>query len=574
MPVMDLPALLSVARGDTPADLLLRDARIVNVFTGEIERGDIAIVGDRIAGIGSGYTANTEMDLSGAYVAPGLIDAHVHIESSLCVPANFAAAVLPRGVTTVITDPHEIANVAGIAGVQFMADARAGVPLRIEIMAPSCVPATDMGTAGAVLNAADLAALLASGQVRGLAEVMNFPAVIAGDRAMLAKLAAFAGHPVDGHCPAVTGRALNAYAAAGIHSDHESVSVEEAKQKLARGLYVLMREATNARNLSTLLPLMTPANNRRICFCTDDRTPADLLGDETDQGSVDAMVRTAIAAGVDPIDAFRAATLNTAEAFGLHDRGAIAPGRLADLMIFNNLKAPTARRVLVGGQSVRNYRGGPTTLPAPVVHTCRVDLAQLDLRIPLRGPRVRVIGALPDQLITEHRLMAPTCAGELAVADAWRDLLKMAVIERHGCSGRVGLGFVQGFGLKRGAIAGSVAHDHHNLVIIGADDDSMRTAARAAAEGGGGLAAAEGSTVLARLALPVAGLMSDQPVELVRETYARLLAAGSGVLGASFADPFMAMSFMALEVIPSLKLTDQGLVDVEKFERVDLFTAD
>jgi adenine deaminase len=566
---MTTASLLSVARGDSPADLLLRNARIVNVFSGEIEREptDIAIAGDRIAGVGGGYAAKESIDLSGAFVAPGLIDAHVHIESSLCVPAHFAAAVLPRGVATVVTDPHEIANVAGIAGIRFMADSRHGVPLRIEIMAPSCVPATDMGTSGAQLTANDLAPLVADGIVRGLAEVMNFPGVILGDPHVLAKLQAFSGRPTDGHCPGVRNSQLSAYIAAGVGSDHECVTVDEAKEKLGRGLYVFIREATNARNLRALLPLITPQNARRICFCTDDRQPADLLGD----GGIDHMLREAIAFGIDPVTAFRLATLNTAEYFGLNDRGGIAPGRLADLMVCEDINKPVARDAFVGGRSVRDFKPEPLAASWAISNTCRVDWSRVDLRIETRGERVRVIGSLPDQLVTEHRQAVASIVDGAAIADSSRDLLKMAVIERHRGTGNVGLGFIQGFGLKTGAIAGTVAHDHHNLVVIGADDRSMLTAAKAAAgDGSGGLAVADGERVLATLPLPVAGLMSDRPIGEVRDAYSALLAAAAK-LGSSLHDPFMAMSFMALEVIPSLKLTDQGLVDVETFSKVDLF---
>src|SRR5436190_3255458 len=340
----NLPELLAVARGDTPADLMLRNGRIVNVFSAEIESADIAIYNGLIAGIGS-YRGKEELDLQGAYVAPGLIDAHVHIESSLCTPPNFAQAVVPRGVTTVITDPHEIANVAGIPGIRFMIDSSRGLPLRVLFMAPSCVPATNMATSGAVLNADDLAALLADGSVHGLAEVMNFPGIINADPKVLAKIQAFAGRPMDGHCPGVRGHSLNAYVASGIGSDHECVTVDEAREKLARGLYILIREATNARNLDALLPLINEKNARRICFCTDDRQPADLLTD----GGIDHMLRRAIAKGIDPITAFRCCTLNTCEWFGLHDRGAIAPGRLADLFIFEDLRNPRARAVYVNG---------------------------------------------------------------------------------------------------------------------------------------------------------------------------------------------------------------------------------
>lgn len=557
--------LLAAARGDIPADLVLRDGRVVNVFSGEIERADIAILGDRIAGVGPGYRGSEEIDLAGAYVGPGLIDAHVHIESSLCLPAQFAAAVVPRGVTTVVADPHEIANVAGAAGVRFMADAARGLPLRVILMAPSCVPATDMATAGAKLTAGDLQQLLSDGVVHGLAEVMNYPGVIAGDADVAAKTAAFRGRPIDGHAPAQVGRALNAYVAAGVGSDHECVTVEEAREKLSRGLYVLIREATNAHNLDALLPLVTPANDRRICFCTDDRQPADLL----EQGSIDHMVRRAIEFGINPVTAFRMATLNSAEWFQLHDRGAIAPGRLADLMIFDDLAAPRARQVYVGGKPAAAFPDD-TAIPDALTRSVNLDLERIDLRVPARSGRMRVIALRPDQLITDAVLVDPTIFEGHAIADPSRDLLKMAVIGRHaGNANRWGLGFVRGIGLTRGAIGGTVAHDHHNLVIIGCDDDSMRRVAGAIQRMGGGLCAAVGEQARA-LPLPVAGLMSDRPVREVRAMYGELLAFARE-LGSPLHDPFMAMSFLALEVIPSLKLTDRGLVDVDGFRLVDLF---
>ncbi len=564
----DEPDLLTVARGDAPADLLLRNGRLLNVFTGHIESTDIAICSGLIAGVGPGYAARETIELNGSYVAPGLIDAHVHIESSLCVPAHFATAVLPRGVTTVVADPHEIANVAGVAGVRYMSDASRGLPLDVKLMAPSCVPATHLATAGAALTSADVAALLSGGTCHGLAEVMNFPGVVAGDAEMRAKVAAARGRPVDGHCPGLLGPALNAYVAAGIHTDHESVTIVEAREKLARGLYLLVREATNAHNLDALLPLITPANSRRICFCTDDRQPTDLLT----SGGIDDMVRRAIAFGIAPVEAFRLATLNTAECYGLHDRGAIAPGRRADLMVFDDLKAPAARMVLAAGRSVAGYAPESQVAPPTVIDTCRVALDDLDLRIVARGRRIRVIGSRPDQLLTDHLTLDATVVDDQVVADVTRDVLKMAVVERHRSSGNVGLGFIRGIGLHRGAIAGTVAHDHHNLVAVGADDASMLAAMRAAAAGGGGLAVADGHRVLARLPLPVAGLMSDRPVAEVRAGYDALLAAAAS-LGSTLHDPFMALSFMALEVIPSLKLTDLGLVDVDRFAPVDLFVA-
>ena len=558
-----LEKLLAVARGQSPADLLLRNARLVNVFSGQIEQTDIAIFEDRIAGLGSGYSAGKTIDLAGAFVAPGLIDAHVHIESSLCIPMHFADAVVPRGVTTVIADPHEIGNVAGIAGIRFMAEQSRGLPLRIVLMAPSCVPATGMSTSGATLSAADLAPLLADQTVYGLAEVMNFPAVVHGDPSVLDKVNLFRDHPIDGHCPTLSGPQLNAYIASGIGSDHECFSVEEAREKLSRGLYIFIREATNAHNLAALLPLINSANDRRICFCTDDRQPADLLG----EGSVDHMLRTAIAHGVDPITAFRLCTLNTAECFGLHDRGAVAPGRLADLIVFDDLTKPIAKQVFASGVAYAPAVAKSST--STHVNSFHRDLNRIDFRIPARGNQIRVVGAIPDQLFTEHRILDALITDGHAAADTSRDVLKMAVVNRHGGTS-IGLGFIQGIGLVRGAIAGTVAHDHHNLVVIGCDDQSMRTAAAAVANTNGGLAAAVGGQTLASLALPVAGLMSDQPIALVRDAYAALLATARQ-LGSPLHDPFMAMSFMALEVIPSLKLTDRGLVDVDAFQLVDLF---
>ena len=569
-------AFLAAARGEQPADLLLCNGRVVNVLSGEIEAADVALFGGRIAGVGAGYTAVETVDLQGAFVAPGLIDAHVHIESSLCLPSQFAAAVVPRGVTTAVVDPHEIANVAGVDGVRFMAESSRGLPLQVVVMAPSAVPATLMETNGATLSAEELAALRAEGTVHGLAELMNFPGTVLGDPKVLAKIAAFSERPVDGHAPMLSGQALNAYAAAGAGSDHECATVAEAAEKLARGFYILIREATNAHNLHALLPLVNERNSRRICFCTDDRIPGDLLT----QGSIDYMLREAIAFGIEPITALRMAALNSAEWFGLHDRGAIAPGRRADLWVFDDLQAPTARQVYSGGRlrAVDGSLMGDTYLaesqvPASVASSVNVAWDAFDLRVPATGAWIRVIGSLQNQLLTEERILAARIEDGQAVAEPARDILKMAVIDRHTASGSMGLGFIQGFGLRRGAIAGTVAHDHHNLVVIGADDASMTTAARAVAAMGGGLAITDGSETLATLPLPVAGLMSDQPLGTVRAQYDALLDAAHE-FGSHIHDPFMAMSFMALEVIPKLKLTDRGLVDVEAFGFVDLFIDD
>jgi adenine deaminase len=425
-------------------------------------------------------------------------------------------------------------------------------------------------TSGARLEAMDLEELLAEPRVLGLAEVMNFPGVIQGDEEVLAKLRVFRGRVKDGHCPGVTGHRLSAYAASGISSDHECVTVDEAREKLRAGLAVFLREASNAKNLRDLLPLVTPANERRLCLCTDDRHPLDLL----EEGSIDHLVRMAIAEGVDPLTAIRMATLNTAEHYRMDDRGAVAPGRRADLMVFSNLDAPRAEMVFASGELVAQDGGMRVKqlrrLYDHIPRTVRIDPESLEFEIRAAGSQARVIGVIPDQLITRHLTREVPVRDGLAVADPGRDLLKMAVVERHRGTGNVGLGFVEGIGLTRGAIASTVAHDHHNLVVIGADDVSMRTAALAVAETGGGQAVADGENVVARLPLPIAGLMSDWEIEHVRDSMRHLLDAANR-RGAQLRDPFMAMSFLALEVIPALKLTDKGLVDVERFEVVPLF---
>jgi adenine deaminase len=562
--------ILRVARGEQPADLVLAGGNVLNVFTGEIEPLDVAVVGSYIAGVGR-YEASRRVDLAGAVVLPGLIDAHVHIESSLCTPAEFARAVVPRGVTAAVIDPHEIANVLGDAGVRLMHRLCADVPLDVCLMAPSCVPATNMATSGASLAAGQIESLFRDRIAWGLAEAMNFPGVVAGDRDMLAKIAASTGRPIDGHCPGLAGHALNAYVASGVGSDHESVSIEEAREKLSRGLYLLIREATNARNLDALLPLVTRHNARRICFCSDDRTPVDLLG----VGSIDDMLRRAIRFGVDPIDAIRMATLNTAEWYGLHQIGAVAPGRIANLMIVDRLDDPHARMVYHHGALVAE--GGrmlvarkPTTTRENSNTALPIDWTNVSFDVAARAPIIRVIGQRADQLLTDELHLSAKVVNGSVVADVGRDILKIATIDRHTGSNRTGLGFITGIGLSRGAIAGTVAHDHHNLVVVGADDASMRAACIAVGRMGGGLAIACDGVVVKTLALPIAGLMTDAPVEEVARQYDELRRTARE-MGSPLSDPFMAMSFMALEVIPDLKLTDQGLIDVRRFARVSLF---
>jgi adenine deaminase len=570
---MDPRRLLAAARGDESSDLLLENARLVNVFTGEIYETAIALSGSRIAGLGPGYRAKSKLDLEGRFVAPGLIDAHVHIESSMVPPRAFARLVLPRGVTTVVADPHEIANVRGLEGVRYMIESARKSPLSFFFTAPSCVPASHLETSGASLGASDLASLLGEPEILGLAEVMNFPGVIEGDEEVLAKLEAFEGRVIDGHCPRLSGLPLNAYAAAGIGSDHESTAIAEAREKLRLGMTVFLREGTAARNLRSLAPLITRENERRLCLCTDDRHCQDLL----DEGSIDHMIRVAIAEGVDPVAAFRMASLNASEYFRLRDRGAVGPGRRADLVVFSDLESPSIEMVFKDGALVA--RDGKLLVEGePDVETSwasglNVRWSELDFKVAAEGRRLRVIGCNPGELVTENLTMDAAIENGNAVADTSRDLLKMAVIERHHATGNVGKGFVKGLGLSRGAIAGTVAHDHHNLVVVGCDDESMRTAAEAVAEAGGGQAAAEKDRVLARVPLPIAGLMSSRPASAVGEDVRSLKRAAKS-LGSAAPDAFTTMSFLALEVVPSLKLTDLGLVDVEKFEIVPLFVKD
>jgi len=566
---MDRQPLLAYARGDQPSDLLLKNGRIVNVLSGEVYPADVAIVRSRIAGVGQ-YEGLEEIDLEGAYLAPGFIDAHVHVESSLMPPAEFARAIVPRGTTTVVTDPHEIANVLGLDGIRFMFENAKDGPISMFVMASSCVPATEMETNGARLRSYDLASLKSDPWVLGLAEVMNFPGVVHADEEMMAKIGEFQDLVLDGHCPGLSGRHLAAYVAAGIQSDHECTTVDEALEKLRLGMTIFIREASNAHNLKTLLPMVSQDNHHRICFCTDDRQPADLL----DEGHIDFMVRTAIEEGVEPITAIRMATWNSANYFRLGDRGAITPGRRADLIAFHDLNAPLPHLVIRGGRVVA--RDGEMVVPRqdrasfPLRSTMNVSWEGVDFRIPADGQRMRVIGVVPNQLVTHHLVEEPRVEDGAAVSDPGRDILKMAVLERHRASGALGKGFVKGVGLTHGALASSVAHDHHNLIVIGADDVSMRTAAERAAKLGGGMVAASGEQVLGEVPLPLAGLMDDQPAEVMRSRLDQTLRVASE-MGSPLHDPFMAMSFLGLEVIPSLKLTDHGLVDVDRFELVPLW---
>lgn len=588
------PALLAVARGDAPADLLLTNARTVNVFNRTIEPPTaIAIHAGRIAGIGPEYSsASRVIDLGGAFVCPGFIDAHMHVESTMLPPSQFVRLAAPHGTTGVILDPHEIANVLGLAGIRYLMDDADGLPLNAFFAASSCVPASHLETSGARLEAADLAPLFDDprwgGRVVALAEMMNFPGVIHADPAILAKVnLGLSRRIIDGHAPGLRGRALNAYLAAGITSDHECTTADEAREKLARGMRIFIREGSAARNLDALLPLVTPATAHRFCFCTDDRHPADLAS----EGHIDHVVRRAIRAGLDAPTAIAIASIHAAQHYRLAGLGAIAPGYQADLIVFDKTADLRPRQVYFRGERVaEDGRYLPEPRPARTAPASGVrlpeGLSEASLAIPVTRPaiKIRVIGMHAHQLLTEHLLIEPRIESDRYIADPRpeRDLLKLAVIERHriksplpeggagdGLRTGFGLGFVHGFGFSRGAIASTVGHDSHNLAVVGANDRDMLAAARALAEVGGGQCVVEGGRVLALLPLPIAGLMSDQPAEVVVRQQAALLAAAKA-LGCPLHDPFMPLSFLPLPVIPHLKLTDRGLVDVDRFEIVSL----
>lgn len=554
---------LAVARGDEPADLVVRGGRVLSVFTKEWLETDVAIADGFVAGLGE-YEGSEEVDATGKYVVPGFIDAHMHLESVKLMVDEFARLVLPLGTTTVVADPHEIANVLGVDGVHWLLDASAGLQLDVFFMASSCVPASPFESPRRPLGPGDLESLMRRRRVLGLAEMMNFPGVIAGSPAELEKLAVEGAEHVDGHAPGVMGKELQAYAAAGIASDHEALTVEEGRERLRAGMWLLVREASMARNLIDLLPLARELGPSRIAFCTDDRDPEDIA----DDGHVNGMVRKAVAAGIAPEDAVLMASFHPALWHGLRSHGAIAPAYQADLLVLPDLVSFEPEIVLKRGRRIADVP--PVEVPDWVRHSVRIrPVSPGDFAVASDGESVRAIGLIPDQVVTESLVREPAFADGHVVADPDRDLVKIAVVERHLATGRIGIGFVSGSGLRRGTLASSVSHDAHNLVVVGTSDDDMAFAVDRLAEIGGGIVAVADGHVLAECPLPIAGLLSDARLaDVIAQSRACNEAAHE--LGWNGATPFLTLSFLGLSVIPHLKITDRGLVDVDRFELVPL----
>ncbi|MGV8986487.1 MAG: adenine deaminase [Cypionkella sp.] len=550
-------------RGQVPADLVLKGARVLDLITGDLVESDVAICGDTIVGVFGTYTGREEMDFSGRILMPGFIDTHLHIESSLVTPFEFDRCVTPHGVTTAICDPHEIANVCGLTGINYFLEAAPHLLMDLRVNLSSCVPSTHMETTGARLEAADIAPLMDHPRVIGLAEFMNYPGVLNRDPGCMAKLEAFAGRHIDGHAPLLRGNDLNGYISAGIRTEHEATSYEEGLEKLRKGMRVLIREGSVSKDLHALAGLLTERHAPYLCFCTDDRNPLDI----GEHGHLDYIIRTAIALGAPALAAYRAASLSAAEAFGLKDRGLIAPGKRADIAVIDGLDTCNVMAVFAGGRLVSEAAFATRTEIAPVarhsVKAPRVEARQFRTG----GNRVEtpVIGVIPGKIITEHLTyqIAPVDGDKRP--DIARDLVKIAVLERHGVNGNLATGFVKGFGLERGAIASTVCHDHHNIAVVGADYADMALAANRLGEIEGGFVVVENGQVLAEIPLPVAGLMSLGSFEEVRADLVKLRAAAAS-LGVTLEEPFLQLAFLCLPVIPHLKITDHGMVDVDKFE--------
>lgn len=566
--------IINVARGLEKADLVIKNANIMNVLSEEIHKGDIAICDGVIAGIGENYSGEKEIDINGAYVTPSFIDGHVHLESTMMLPKEFAKTVLPAGTTTVIIDPHEISNVLGLHGISFMHEAVKDLPMNVYTMLPSCVPATPFETSGFDLNSYDLSLLIDKPWVLGIAEMMNFPGVLNLDKNVMAKLelAKSRGKRIDGHAPYLSGKDLCGYIASGVKSDHECTTPEEAIEKLRLGVYVMIREGTAAKDLDALIPVLKTSNTRKCIFVTDDRHPADL------KEHINGMVRRVVEAGVDPIKAVQVASLNTAEYFGLKDLGAIAPGYKADLLVFPDLKTFKPDIVLKDGQVVAQDGKLAVEIPENDAIATRNSvnvrwITMDDFKIQTEGDgvkKVRALEVIPHQLITKSVMSDVKVVDGNAISNVETDTLKICVIERHRATGNIGKGFVKGFNLKCGAIASTVAHDSHNMIVIGTNDFDMYTAAVALIKCQGGKVVVKDGEIISQLPLPIAGLMSDKEFDFVVEKCDELNKAAHSI-GCKLEDPFMTMGFLSLPVIPELKITDKGVFDTNKFDFVDIF---
>ncbi len=566
--------VLAVARGEAEGDLLFSGGRVLNVFTGEVEAAEVVVAEGIVAGIGPGYRAKETIELAGDYLLPGLIGGHTHIESSHLGLPQYARAVLPTGTTSVVTDLHELANVGGLSAIRAFLDQAGDLPLDVFLMAPSCVPATQMETSGASLAPGDIAEAMRWPETLGLGELMNFPGVISGDGECLDKAdaALVSGKLVDGHAPGLSGPALNAYLVAGPRSDHESTSLEEGRQKLRRGMYLMIREGTSEKNLEELLPLVTDRTYPRCLFVVDDRSCRDLRQD----GDMDAVIRKAVRLGLDPVRAVQLATINPATYFRLRERGAVAPGYLANLVVTEDLTDLRPKQVYYRGNLVAENGCAVFSVEAkrvePIGSSVNVRaLPQDAFVIEATSGQGNVIEVVPHQIITRKLKLDVRIRDGRIEADTERDILKAAVVERHRGTGNIGLGLVRGFGLKQGAIGGTFAHDSHNIVVVGANDRDMRRAVEELERLGGGLVVVEGGRILASLGLPIAGLMSPEPAEEVAEKLAALDTAAAS-LGASIPEPFAVLSFLALPVIPELRLSDKGLVDVSAVSLVSVST--
>jgi adenine deaminase len=562
-----LADIIDQARGKTPADLVIKSVGIFDLTSGEIATGDIAIAGERIVGIHETYTGATEIDGRGLVAVPGFIDSHVHCESTLVPPLEFDRLVVPRGTTTAICDPHEICNVLGVPGLKFFLECAAVTVMDLRVQLSSCVPATHLETSGARLEAEDLLPFKHHPKVLGLAEFMNVPGVLNKDPAVLRKLAAFSDVQIDGHSPLLSSYDLNAYIAAGVRNCHETTSAVEAREKLAKGMQILIREGTVSKDLAALAELLTTERSPFLALCTDDRNPLDIA----EEGHVDYLIRAAIGRGVRPLDAYRAATWSAARHFGLFDRGLVAPGQQADIVLLEDLATAKVHSVICRGAPVTpdRFRARPDV---PLVGLDSVKLkpvtaATFQMSVSVHGS-LPVIGIRPGQILTDRLALDVAIQDGAYVADIERDVLKVAVLGRHNDRGDVGHGFVKGFGITRGAIASSIGHDSHNICVIGCNDADMAAAVNRLIALRGGFAAAVDGHVTAELALPVAGLMSDRPFEEVEQGLRRLRAAVAA-MGTSLHEPFLQMAFLALPVIPHLRITDKGLVDVDKFALVE-----